>query len=471
MPTLNWKDLLSTKRVRELFGGAASIRATGDAATRSAFDQDYGRALFSTPVRRLQDKAQVFPLEPNDSVRTRLTHSLEVSSIARGLGERAEHFLAAKDDCINKNRGALPTITATCGLIHDIGNPPFGHAGETAISTWFERHVDLFESFPGATSKEKTASQFAQDFLHFEGNAQTQRLLSSLQILADQYGLNMTSATLSASLKYVVPSDRRNDGRADSKKHGYFASENALIRKIKDEVATGDARNPLAFLIEAADDIAYATVDLEDGIKKDCLDWKTLEKRLKKEAKGALVDAILKATSEKIRPAKLKGKAHDEAMSISFRTNAIIHMSLAAAAAFEANYPAIMAGDYGNSLLKDSRASALTKTCKAVAAEYVYSAPQTLKLELMGRKIIRDLLDLYWEAARLIGTKAEWPPFPKRAYELISRNYRAVCADHIKAAKKSGIPADYYRMQLITDQVCGMTDTFAVTLHRELMNG
>jgi dGTPase len=106
-----------------------------------------------------------------------------------------------------------------------------------------------------------------------------------------------------------------------------------------------------------------------------------------------------------------------------------------------------------------------------VAAEYVYSAPQTLKLELMGRKIIWDLLDLYWEAAQLIGTDAKWPPFAKRAYDLISRNYRTVCEGHTKAAIKAGVPADYYRMQLITDQVCGMTDTFAVTLHRELMNG
>jgi dGTPase len=468
---LTWKNLLSTKRVRELFGGATSIRVTGDATTRSAFDQDYGRALFSTPVRRLQDKAQVFPLEPNDSVRTRLTHSLEVSSIARGLGERAEHFIAEKDEWVSKNRGSLPTIAATCGLIHDIGNPPFGHAGETAISTWFEKRISVFESFPGSTIKEKTGTQFAQDFLNFEGNAQTQRLLSSLQILADKYGLNMTSGTLSASLKYVVSSDKRNSGRADSKKHGYFASENDLIKKIKEEVATGDARNPIAFLVEAADDIAYATVDLEDGIKKDCLDWGTLEKRLKKEAKGPLLDAILKATNDKIRPAKLKGKAHEEAMSISFRTNAIIHMTLATTAAFETNYAAIMAGEYGNSLLKDSQANALTSTCKAVAAEYVYSAPQTLKLELMGRKIIWDLLDLYWEAAQLIGTNAKWPAFAKRAHELISRNYREVCADHIKSADKAGVPADYYRMQLITDQVCGMTDTFAVTFHRELMNG
>lgn len=472
MTALLWEKLLSTKRVRDLFNGPASVRVPGDAPVRSAFDQDYGRALFSTPVRRLQDKAQVFPLEPNDSVRTRLTHSLEVSSIARGLGERAEAFIAKTDPYIKDNKGALPTIAATCGLIHDIGNPPFGHAGETAISSWFEKHRSVFMNFPGANVDEQERSQFALDFLKFEGNAQTQRLLSSLQILADKYGLNMTCGTLSASLKYVVASDGKNKEIAEAKKHGYFASENDLIQKIKTEVQTGDSRNPIAFLVEAADDIAYATVDLEDGIKKSCLNWNTLEAELTQNAKCDLLDEILKATHDKIDPAQLSGKAWDEAMSISFRTNAIIRMTIATCKAFEDNYDKIMNGDYHNSLLKDSTARALATTCKAIALKHVYSSPQILKLELMGRRIIWDLLDLYWEAGQLIGTdKDKWPDFAKKSFELISRNYREVCEAHVENAQNGAIPADYYRMQLITDQVCGMTDSFAVTLHRELMNG
>ncbi len=472
MTTLSWEKLLSTKRVRDLFGGLASVRVQGDAPVRTAFDQDYGRALFSTPVRRLQDKAQVFPLEPNDSVRTRLTHSLEVSSIARGLGERAEAFIAKDDSYIQSNRGAIPTIAATCGLIHDIGNPPFGHAGEIAISSWFKSHSEAFEHFPGTNQKEKEQSQYAQDFLLFEGNAQTQRLLSSLQILADKYGLNMTCGTLSASLKYVVPSNGRNKDFSEAKKHGYFASENELIKKINAEVLIGRSRNPIAFLVEAADDIAYATVDLEDGIKKSCLNWETLETALRQNAAGKLLDDILTATHDKIDPAGLSGKARDEAMSISFRTNAIIRMTIAASEAFENKYNDIMNANYHGSLLKDSSAGALAKACKDIASKHVYSSPQILKLELMGRKIIWDLLELYWEAGKLIGTKKDdWPDFAKKSFELISRNYREVCQDHIGNAHEGPIPADYYRMQLITDQVCGMTDSFAVNLHRELMNG
>jgi dGTPase len=352
-----------------------------------------------------------------------------------------------------------------------LGNPPFGHAGEDAISYWFKGHPTLFNGFSGATKEEREESQFAQDFLRFEGNAQTQRLLSSLQILADKFGLNMTSGTLSASLKYVVPSNQTMDKWAEAKKHGYFASENDLVQKIRDEVESGSARNPIAFLVEAADDIAYATVDLEDGIKKSCLDWRTLERELRKRAGGDLLDTILKATNDKIAPAGLSGKPHDEAMSISFRTNAIIPMTNAAASAFHNNYDEIMNGNYHSSLLQNSTASLLAKACKSIAYEYVYSSPQTLKLELMGRKVICDLLDLYWEAGQLASPAAKMPPFARRSYELISRNYRNVCEGHVEESAEGTIPADYYRMQLITDQVCGMTDTFAVTLHRELTNG
>jgi dGTPase len=470
MSALTWNNLLSTKRVRELDGGDSSEHHPAD--VRTEFDRDYGRAIFSTPVRRLQDKAQVFPLEPNDSVRTRLTHSLEVSSIARGLGTLAETFLRDKRRERGIAPGTISTIAATCALIHDIGNPPFGHAGEKAIGSWFENRKELFASFPGSNSQEKLESQYAQDFLRFEGNAQTQRLLSSLQILADKYGLNMTCATLSASLKYVVASNEVSPTKAETKKHGYFASESDLIKKVKAEVGTGDARNPIAFLVEAADDIAYSTVDLEDGIKKGCLDWQTFESELTNGADGEITSAILEATRKKILPAKLPRKAHDEAMSIAFRTNAIFEMTKAAGLSFETNYDAIMSGKCATSLLNGSSVSTLVSTCKKIAGKYVYSSPSTLKLELMGRKIIWDLLSLFWEAAEHIGSAAKFPPFAERCYALLSENYRNVCTDNVQSSKKhTAVPTDYYRMQLITDQVCGMTDTFAVNLHRELTNG
>lgn len=465
----DWTKLLSTTRVRDLFDGDASVRVPGD--LRTAFDQDFGRAVFSTPVRRLQDKAQVFPLEPHDSIRTRLTHSNEVSSIARGLGSAVESFLM-KDKQENKiPYGTIPTIAATCGLIHDIGNPPFGHAGEKAIASWFEKRLSLFEEFPGETLDLKLESQFAKDFLKFEGNAQTQRLLSSLQMLADRFGLNMTCGTLSASLKYVVPSHRTDPNRAEAKKHGYFASENDLINRIQNEVGTGEARHPIAFLVEAADDIAYATVDLEDGIKKGCLDWAFLKAELLRRAPGPVLDQVLKSAEDKIQPARnLTGKAKDEALAVAFRTYGIIHMANASIGAFKAHYEPIMSGAHSKSLLKSSEIAPLVKACKDIAGDHVYTAPQIIKLEIMGRKVIWDLLDIYWEAAQFVLKRIDMPPFAERIYALISKNYREICEEGIKSAAPL-IPDEYLRMQLITDQVCGMTDSYAVNLHRELTNG
>ena len=187
---MNWNQLLSTKRVKALWGEKSSTISEGD--PRSEFDRDYGRAVFSTPVRRLQDKAQVFPLEEHDAVRTRLTHSLEVSSVARSLGEAAERQALKREGTGFTKAGCIPTIAATCGLIHDLGNPPFGHAGELAIADWFQKreHANpgLFSDFDPKDGKTKAPdTQFAKDFLNFEGNAQTQRLLSRLQVLADDY--------------------------------------------------------------------------------------------------------------------------------------------------------------------------------------------------------------------------------------------------------------------------------------------
>jgi dGTPase len=465
---MHWKNLLSQTRVRELFEGDPSQRVPGD--IRSPFDQDYGRAVFATPTRRLQDKAQVFPLEPHDAVRTRLTHSLEVSSIARGLGEKAERFIREERGDHSAILGAIPVIAATCALIHDIGNPPFGHAGESAIAEWFANRKKLFASFPGCCEEQRLSSQAAQDFLKFEGNAQTQRLLSSLQMLTDRYGLNLTSGTLSASLKYTVPSNRIASDNAGAKKHGYFASENELVYRVKQEVGTGDARNPITFLVEAADDIAYATVDLEDGIKKKCLDWDTVERHLRSDAAGKATDDILWLAHEKIDPANLVGTQRDEALSIGFRTYASIVLTNAAMESFIRNYDLIMAGRYSQSLLKDSNASEVLSCLKWIGRRYVYSSQQTLKLELMGRRVISDLLTLFWDGAKYVGKSENLPPFSERALSLISHNYRSVCEDNIKGVL-GGLPPDYFRMQLATDWVCGMTDTFAVTLHKELFNG
>lgn len=470
---MDWTKLLSTQRVRGLYGLPSSTTADGD--FRSQYERDYGRSVFSTPVRRLQDKAQVFPLEEHDAVRTRLTHSMEVSSVARGLGSAAEKY-ALKNGLHADFTGAIPTIAATCGLIHDLGNPPFGHAGEEAISDWFstqfKKKSALFNSFdPKDNQTKPEETQFAQDFLKFEGNAQTQRLVSRLQVLADDFGLNLTSATLSASCKYIAQSNGTSSQDQAKKKHGYFASENDLMRRLRGEVGTGDARNPITFLVEASDDIVYSTVDLEDGIKKGCLDWAFLKQELARHCNSELLPQIIDAAEKKIGNARLLGRTRDEAMAAAFRTNAITQMVVAVDETFQSEFDQIMRGQYPHELLYKSRAGDLAKACKKVAFEHVYRSHQVLRREIMGRNVIFDLMNLYWDGVEEFITEKELRGFKSKIYSQISSNYRHVFLDNLQKADELEIPRDYFKMQLITDQISGMTDTFAVNLHRELMNG
>jgi dGTPase len=475
---MDWNRLLSTKRVKGLFGETSSVPIAGD--LRSEFDRDYGRTVFSTPVRRLQDKAQVFPLERHDAVRTRLTHSMEVSSVARSLGDTAERFLFAHEHLkLDRFRGTLGTIAATCGLVHDLGNPPFGHSGEASIREWFKtRHEEdasffgSFKPFTDATHPNLEDTQFARDFLKFEGNAQTQRLLSRLQVLADEYGLNLTCGTLSASCKYVARSDTVDKGQQEKKKHGYFASENDLISRIRNEVGSDEFRNPIAFLVEASDDIVYSTVDLEDGVKKAVITWQFIEEELIRRVgkEDQSLSRALKKAHEKIEPADLKGRTKEEAMAVAFRTFAIAEMVVETFKVFENQYSDIMAGKYHRELLYDSAAGKLASACKQLGSEVVYVSGETLKLELMGRKVISDLLTCFWEAAIAYVPGKKLDGFPAKAYELISTNYRQIFEKNMSNARSLSIPEDYFRMQLITDQVSGMTDSYACFLHRELMN-
>ena len=359
------------------------------------------------------------------------------------------------------------------------GNPPFGHAGEASIREWFKNQHEKdpnffgsFRQFSDATPPSPEATRFARDFLKFEGNAQTQRLISRLQVLADEFGLNLTCATLSASCKYVAQSDTVDKNRQERKKHGYFASENDLISLIRKEVGTGDFRNPLAFLVEASDDIAYSTVDLEDGVKKGVITWQFIEEELKRRvgAHDSSLNSALRRAHEKIDPAELGGRGREEAMAAAFRTFAIAEMVVETFKVFKNKYRDIMSGDYHQELLYDSSAGNLARECKNLGIEFVYVSGETLKLELMGRKVISDLLTCFWESARAYKPGKKLDGFAAKAYELISTNYRQIFEKNILDSNRLSIPEDYFRMQLITDQVSGMTDSYACLFHHELMN-
>jgi len=456
--SMTWETLLNRDRPR---------KSTLGEDHRVDFERDFDRAVFSTPVKRLQDKAQVFPLEPCDAIRTRLTHSLEVSSVARGLGTALGRWLIGKQIVAPPYDRAIEAIAATGGLIHDLGNPPFGHAGEYAISHWFTSSLgeERLRELLGDDE------QRVQDFLKFEGNAQSLRLVGKLQILSDFHGLNLTFGTLSASCKYVAASneaDPDGDDHAFSKP-GHFASENNLIDRIRDATGTGKSRNPLTFLIEAADDIVYSVADIEDGVKKGILSWADLKAEIESnggDQVGATLgrlDHILTAGRKEV-PSGLP----DDVYASAFRTATIAALLPSAFNVFKQQYDAIMAGEYKGELIADCDAAPLVKCLKTIGQSRVYCTPPTLKLELMGRRVIGDLMDVFWEGAQAM--PLDKPPktknFPGKSAALLSENYRRV----FQQAVIDGEPENYCRLQLVTDYVCGMTDTFATRLHSELTN-
>lgn len=483
---MKWEQLLSGKRIRLLYETVESHKSQED--LRSEFQRDYDRSLFSTPVRRLQDKAQVFPLEPHDSVRTRLTHSLEVSNVARGLAAALTPWLAENGQLadredkplIQQRQDSIELVAATCGLIHDLGNPPFGHSGEDAIRQWFRDQLGktpkFFEEFSTSSATPVLEEQLRQDFLNFEGNAQTLRIVSRLQVLADLYGLNLTCGTMSAACKYIATSVEadRDSKIHERRKPGFFTSEHKLIDMVRRETGTQNVRNPITYLVEAADDIVYSTVDIEDGVKKGVVSWGTVLDRLKNNpgSDDPILKEVLRRTGDYLARAKppLEGRDADEATSQIFRTFAINEIAPAVVQAFKDNYPAMMAGEFHDELIGKSRAAPLIKACKRIARECIFRVDaDILEREIAGRKVIHDLMDYFWE-----GVKGYSPgdddgnDFPSKIRSLISTNYRRVFSwswDNLS------LPKSYLRMQLVTDYVCGMTDSYASRLHRKLTNG
>ena len=477
---MEWEKLLSERRIRELLQGKPENLSRPDKRTNHG--RDYDRAIFSTPVRRLQDKTQVFPLEPDDSVRTRLTHSLEVSNVARNMARGIGNWLKKEGEVNDSQKDSIEIIATTCGLIHDLGNPPFGHAGEKAIQEWFkcqnEKDNDFFKF---CCEPKKKARQLKSDFLEFEGNAQTIRLISKLQVLADFHGLNFTSATMSAACKYIASSDKTDDCYHEKTKIGYFASEQDVVEMIQKETGTEDVRNPITYIVEAADDIAFSVVDIEDGIKKGVISWDALEDKLGEEFEKALIecpqsdrhmlDNCFKAAQKIVEKAEKtipgKGKTYDNTMAQAFRIHVIIQSAKAIEQAFKEKYDDIINGNYHGELFKDSEAGALIKACKEVGQQYIYCSKDNLTLELMGRRIIHDLMDVFWEGA-LKGSKKKSKGFARKVFDLTSRDYRVV---YDKAIKEKKFPDKYCCMHLMADYICGMTDTFACTLHKRLTNG
>lgn len=458
-----WKSLLNDKRRKPKSGKISKVAAIL-IEERTEFERDYDRILFSTPVRRMADKTQVFPLDPNDSVRTRLTHSHEVANLCRSIGTTLAYGVLSGVPVKAPGR-EIPAILAAAGLAHDLGNPPFGHSGERAIQRWFATHSKLLD--PLETDAQR------QDFLRFEGNAQTLRLLTRLQLINDDFGLNLTYATLAALMKYPAPSDKLDESNNATKKHGFFQSEAGIVQEVWS--ATGlshGRRHPFAFLMEACDDIAYTVLDAEDAVKKGLASFADLMAFLRHQIPaGDICQSVIEdslADHDEYTKFKLSpGELNDISMQ-KFRVYAIALMIDRVRKVFEDNLDALRGGTLRADLLEVSDAQPLAKALRQFDKDHAYRHRSVLALEAQGFNVIQDLMNFLWHAIENRKDGAGAPaaratPFAAYAFQRISENYRRV----FESAKNS-LPDRYRELQLLTDMMAGMSDTYAMNLRDDL---
>ncbi|MCF6209239.1 MAG: dNTP triphosphohydrolase [Gammaproteobacteria bacterium] len=466
-----WEQLLNSERRKPKPDKAQKTGESKSTDARTEIERDYDRILFSTPVRRLADKTQVFPLERNDSVRTRLTHSYEVSNLARSLGV----ILAFDDKIITdealKSERNLPAILAAIGLAHDLGNPPFGHQGEQAIQAWFADNPDVLKD-------SELNEAMKQDFIKFEGNAQTLRLLTRLQLIDGEYGLNLTYATLAALMKYPTASDKIDKNHVAKKKHGYFQSEKEIVAEVWGKTGLSDGvRHPLTYVMEACDDIAYAVVDAEDAVKKGLVSFSDLMSYLEHHGNGdEVAGKVVKDACDRHKKYRAEsGLSPAELNDISmqkFRVDAIGVMIRDVRDAYENQKDKIMDGSLASDLLTVSRSSKLCELLKKFDKEHAYVHRSVLEVELTGYNTIRGLMDFLWGAIHQrtkpeILSSRRSTPFASYAYNRISENYRRIF-ENKDEDDENPLPVRYKECQLLTDMISGMTDSFALSLYDEL---
>lgn len=449
---LSWEKLLNQVRRKELQG---SIESMGTGIKRTEFERDYDRILFATPTRRLADKTQVFPMEENDSVRTRLTHSYEVSNLARSIGVRlafeySEKVFGPTHDELQVKRN-IPALLAAVGLAHDLGNPPFGHQGEIAIQQWF---------------LENTAGPHADiDFREFDGNAQTFRLLTRLQILNDQFGLNLTVGTLAALIKY--PSVYGSSNKGGFKKFGIFQSEAKIIQEVWEHTGLKEGiRHPLAYVMEACDDIAYSIIDAEDTVKKGYASFYDLMDFLESHDGGdEVIKEVIKTSKDqnvKFKKNELSSQEINDVSMQMFRVKAIALMVEAATDVFVENIDKIMNGSIvqGFELIKNSRCAQLCRAVKEFDFRHGFRHKDVLQLELRGNNYIKSMMSMLWSAISCDGNSEK--PFERYVFGEISENYRRIYNGSSKTHSA--------RCQLLCDVISGMTESYLIKKHDQFIS-
>jgi dGTPase len=445
---LDWKKLLNSSRLR------SSERKNNNNDSRNEFDSDFGRIIFSPAIRRMHDKTQVMPLTTDDHVHSRLTHSMEVMAIGHSLGLR----LSEDPRFIEKSKlkaqdilREIPVLLKNACLVHDIGNPPFGHFGETSVQTFFK---DFFKK---NHYKLKLSKVEKEDFTNFDGNAQGFRILTKLQVLDDAYGLNLTVGSLATSLKYPNTGKIVED-KLNLKKRGVFQSEKKYLKEIAKRSGTIDTNNkiirhPLSFLMEASDSICYRVMDLEDGFNKGWYNFEFIEKYFNE-------IRILQPIFENPKIKKLS----ETAKIVDFRINIIAILVKLAIENFIENYDAILSGTYHKELIHDDP-NCLEEKLKDFCIDNIFKKNEIQSLELTGDTVIKGLLQIYIDYIFHENKK-----YKLKAIGLISSSIikATELENNLPVGESFDDLSDYYKLRIIVDFISGMTDQYALTHYQKL---
>lgn len=382
---MNWEQLLSLKR----FGDTNKRLRKEQDETRLGFEVDYDRIIFSSAFRSLQDKTQVIPLSKTDFVHTRLTHSLEVSVVGRSLGRLAGQKILEKHPHLKTIHGYqmndFGAIVAAASLAHDIGNPPFGHSGEKAIGEYFSLGN-------GRRFKEQLSAKEFQDLIKFEGNANGFRILTENRTGVEG-GIRLSYATLGAFIKYPKESlPYKPTSNIGDKKFGVFQTEIEIFKEIVEELGLlpahtgkdiGYVRHPLAFLVEAADDICYTIIDFEDGINLGLIN------------EDYALEYLINLVKDTINTSKYHTLTNTADRLSYLRALAINTLIKEAVELFIKNEEAILAGEFHNSLFDMSRYEAQIKDIIKISVERIYQSEEVVSKEIAGYKMLSHLLDTY----------------------------------------------------------------------------
>ncbi len=422
--------------------------------TRSPFQRDFDRLVFSGALRRMQDKTQVFPLEKREQVHTRLTHCLETSSVGRSLGCAVGAVICRRYGLPDITPSDFGALTGAAALAHDIGNPPLGHAGEDAIRYWFR------ESGVGREMADRMTAAERADFEYYEGNAQGFRVLTRLEMPERRGGMQLTCGTLAAFAKYPCGALERSPGIAGNK-YNFFCSEFELFREVAGRtgmVPAGERcwkRHPLAFLVEAADDISYTIVDFEDGLRLGVVSGEELE--------DCFCSVIGGCPGYDGYRVQLNQLAHPLLRAEYLRALAIGALVKLCVREFLDNEDKILTGDYDRHLVNAAAPEEPMRKIREISRRRLYNNRGVIEVIGAGFEMVSGMLDIFVPCVNDLAEHGE------NGASLRSVRMAALLPDleeHLADAEWRG--SAYLRLQSVLDCISAMTDSYAVGLYQKL---